>query len=160
MARFETSSDARFIAQLLAKAEPGETVTYEEMSEAIGRDVRRFARPALYTALRQQVRESRVFESVPNEGYKRLTDEQVVATQAANGLSRISRTARRTAQRVQAVNFDGLSNQSKIAHNTQLSMLGAVAQMTKPSVLLAVEQSVKQRGDCLPVGETLKLMTK
>lgn len=159
MAHFQASSDTKFIAQLLAKAEPGGTVTYQELSDAIGRDVRKFARSALCTALRHQVAEGRVFEAIHNEGYRRLTSEEVIKTQAAKGLSRISRTARRTAQRVQAVDYAKLGDSDKTAHNTQLSILGAVTQMTKPKAMMEVEKAVKTRSETLPIGETLRLMT-
>ena len=50
------SADARFLAQTLAKARPGDTVTYESLSAAIGRDVRKTAYSALQTALRMALR--------------------------------------------------------------------------------------------------------
>jgi hypothetical protein len=160
MPRFEASSDTRFIDQTLGKAEPGQTITYTELSDAIGRDVRKHARSSLMSALRMQLNEGRVFEAIANEGYRRLTDQEIIKTQAAKGLSRISRTARKTARKVACAEFQKLSNDDKVAHNTQLSMLGAVGQMTKPKAMIAVEKAVRDKGNELPIGDTLRLMTQ
>lgn len=158
--QFKASADSRFLSQKLATADVDQIITYDELSEAIGRDVRRFAKSALYTALRNQVSEGRVFEVVPKQGYRRLSDKDIIGTQFDKGRARIARTARRTAHRVQAVNFDNLDNSDKIAHNTQISMLGAVAQMARPQTFTALQEAVKQRNDALPVGDVLSLMNK
>ncbi len=160
MPQFEVSSDTRFLLQTLEKAEPGETITYESMSEAIGRDVRRHALHALYSALRMVVKEHKVFEAIPNVGYRRLTDSEIIKTQADKGMSRIRRTAKRTALRVSSAQVANLNNNEKVQMNTQLSMMGAIAHMSRPSELKVLEEKVRARADQLPIGETLSAMTK
>ncbi len=104
-------------------------------------------------------RDRLVFEAIHNVGYRRLTDEEIVKTQAAKGLSHIARTARKTARKVQCVDFSNLSNENRIQHNVQISMLGAVAQFTKPKAGNAIEGEVRRRGCELPIGDTLKLFS-
>lgn len=159
MSTFKASADTRFIAQEFAKAAPGDTITYEQLSAAISRDVRKFAQSSIYTALKMQLAEGRVFEAEPGIGYRFLTSAEIVQTQAAKGFQRIGRIAKKTARKVGAADFASLSNPDKIKHNAQLSMLGALGQMTKPAALVPVEKRVSEKLDQLAIGETLKLMT-
>lgn len=159
MARFEASSDTRFMAQLLATAKPGDTISYAQLSTAIGRDVRKHARSALHSALRMQLTNGRVFEAIQNEGYRRLTDEEILRTQAVKCLTHIRKTTHKTARKGQTVDYGALSNSDKVTHNTQLSMLGAVSQMAKPSAMLTVQKAVKEKQSELAVGDVLRLMT-
>ena len=159
MKRFEASSDTRFLAQELSQAKPGDTITYDSLSTAIGRDVRVHARGALFSALRMQLHDRRVFEAVPNVGYRLLTAEEIVRTQAAKGMQRIARTARVAGKKVASAEYDELTEQDKVAHNTQLSILGAISQMTKPVVAREIESKVRAKGAELALGETLRYLT-
>lgn len=158
MPSFQLSSDARFLTQALAAVEAGETITYEQLSAAIGRDVRQFAKGALRTAKHAQLNDRRVFETDPNIGLRLLTAAEIVNTQAAKGMAHIARTAKRTARKVGAADYATLSQAEQVAHNTQLSMLGAVGHMTKPRAFKALEAVVTERNAELPIGDTLKLM--
>jgi hypothetical protein len=157
---FLVSSDTKFIAAALAKVRPGETITYEELDKAIGRSVRSYARGSLSTALRQQVSDGRVFEVEKNVGYRLVTDSEIIRTQYVKNSAHVRRAARKTVKRIQAANFDALTKDEKTAHNTQISMLGALHQMTTPKAELAVQKEVQRRSAELPVGEVLALMTK
>jgi hypothetical protein len=157
---FLVSSDTKFIAAALSKVRQGETITYEELDKAIGRSVRAYARGSLSTALRQQVSDGRVFEVEKKVGYRLLTDSEIVKTQFAKNSAHVRRVTRKTVKRIQAAKFDALTKDEKTAHNTQISMLGALHQMTTPKAELAVQKEVQRRSAELPVGEVLALMTK
>ncbi len=160
MAQFEVSSDTRFLSHAFEQAKPGEVVTFEALSAAIGRDVRKFAVSALHSALRIQVNEGRVFEAIKNQGYQRLTDADIIRTQAAKGLSKIGRIAKRTTRKVLNVDYEALSKADQTQHNTQISMLGAVGHLSKPKALNLLQGKVADKGAQLAIGETLGLMTK
>jgi hypothetical protein len=157
---FVASADTKFIAAALAKVRHGETITYEELDKAIGRSVRVYALSSLHTALRQQVSDGRVFEVEKNVGYRLLTDSEIVQTQFAKNSAHVRRATRKTVKRIKAAKFDALSGEEKIAHNTQISMLGALHQMTTPKAELVVQKEVQRRSAELPVGDVLALMTK
>lgn len=158
MANFETSSDARFIANALANANHGEIVTYKMLSEAIGRDVRKFATGALYTAVKMQLRDSRVFECIRGVGYKLLPADEIVRTQGAKAFNAITNKARSAVKKIAAADYGQLENDQKIKHNAQISMLGAICHMTKPKSLEHVENAViAAQNKELPVGNTLAL---
>lgn len=158
MANFEASSDARFMAKVLANANPGEIVTYEMLSEAIGRDVRRFAASALFTAVKMQLRERRVFECIRGVGYKLLEGHEIVRTQGEKAFNAITNKARSAVKKIAAADYSELNNDQKVKHNAQISMLGAICHMTKPKALENVENAViAAQNKELPVGNTLAL---
>ena len=153
----KASADARFLSQALANSKDA-TVTYEVLSGAIGRDVRKHAYGALQTALRIVLRDhSMVFEAVPNVGYRRLTSAEIVETQAGKAFASMGRVSRRTARKIHAADYNSLTREQRTAHNAQLSMLGVIGHMTKPSALLNVERETAKESNELPVGKTLAL---
>ena len=56
----ETSADSRFLAERLAKVEPKGEVTYDELSEVIGRNVQNGARSSLATARKIACRDHKI----------------------------------------------------------------------------------------------------
>lgn len=161
MALFETSAETRFIFQAMDKVPHGETITYESLSESIGRDVRLYATSALSSAITMQLKKQRVFECVRGVGYKLLTSKEIVRTQGDKALSHIKRTARRYVKRIASCVYDELNDVEKIRHNAHLSALGTINYLSKPAAINQIEQELKiTRQRDLPIGNTLRLFIK
>ena len=126
--------DAAIILARLKSAKPGDVISYNEMSELIGRNVQKEARYIMETARRHAKKDRIYFGVVTNEGLQRLDDSGKV--KAGSGmLGKIRRTSRRAAQTLAAVeNFSELPNELKIAHNTALSVYGIITQATSRRV--------------------------
>ena len=154
--KFEASVDAKLIRSVLAESKVGDVVTYEQLSKAIGRDVREHARSALGTARRGLLRDERiVFGVEQNVGLVRLNDEEIVSS-AESDRRRIQRTAKRSLQRLSVVDFDKLSEEKKRAHIVASAQIGVVAMFAKSSSSKRIESKVTG-SDAIPIGETLKL---
>lgn len=140
----EISIDSHAIYQRLIKAQPGELITYVELSNIIGRDFQSFGRCNYETASRIALRDNKmVFVAVRNQGIKRLENEAIPSVIGVNSISKIRRLSKRSAKKIMATNYDALSNESKIIHNTGLSVLGAFMQMTKPKSISVIEEGIK-----------------
>lgn len=152
----ELSVDTQLLFDRLIKAKIGETVTYQELSGLIGADVQGRARGLLRTARKKAMREERmVFGVVRNVGLKRLDDSGIVSTGQLT-LAKIRRQARMGMVQLACVrNFDAMPNEAKVAHNTHMSMLGALVAATKPTKVKALESKIAAAGDKLPVGRTI-----
>lgn len=91
------SADVRALVELARGASPGNTVTYEAMSEAIGRNIQ----AKLYIWLQAQEylakHEGILFANVRSVGYQRLTTEELpdVGVRARTRIRRISRRSAR-----------------------------------------------------------------
>lgn len=153
-ADFELSADSKTLASVLLEAKKDDTITYERLSKAIGRDVRGDGAGSLQTARRIAQREQRmVFDSVRGVGLKRLQDADIVDL-SDKARDHMRRTARRTAKKLVCVDFDDLTNEKKVKHNAALSMMGALAELTTEKSLLKLQANVEHsRTDQLPAAK-------
>lgn len=152
----EMSVDTRAIIKRLTSANPGDTVTYAEISALIGRNIQNGARYVLTSAIKHELADGRVWEAVRKEGVKLLRDNEIVSV-GEQAMPRIRRVARKAVRKLTAVqDFSALPNEQKIRHNTLISALGVLAHLTKPKQLTAVEERVRQSSAALPIGKTLE----
>lgn len=151
----QISLDAQILRDRLKKAKVGDVVTYEELTQEVGRDVRGRAKAALYTARNHALKHAgMVFQAVENVGLKRLSDVEIVES-VGGDLKLIRRKARKSATKLTKVAFDKLPNEQKIDHNAKLSMLGALQQFSAPQSLIAVRSKVQESNQALSIGRTL-----
>lgn len=152
----EANIDTKILHDFLKTAKVGQLITYDELSALIGRDVREAARGCMTSAIRRALRDNLVFEAVRNEGYRLLPDEKIAGV-GMNAVKRIRRTASRAARKLSCVrDFDAMSNEAKVAHNTGLSVLGAIAHSAGHTAVKRVSRIVEQAATQLPIAKTLE----
>lgn len=155
----EKSVDTKVIEALLAEAVVGQVITYEEMSKAIGRDVRQHALSSLVTARRSLEKDKRIVFGVErNVGLKRLNDVEIVST-AESSRRHMQRTAKRSLTKLATVNFENLDADAKRQHVTYSAQLGALAMFAAKASTKKIEGKVNGSSRDLPIGETLKLFS-
>lgn len=150
----ELSIDAQAIERRLDAVNPGETVTYAELSRLVGRDVQKDRGP-LQTAMRRLTANQKVFSAVRGEGVKRLTDAEILGLSPA-ALASMSGKARRTAKKLAAVDYAALDQQQQAAHNAALSVFAVVSHMARPASMKLLEARVAETHEALPIGRTLE----
>jgi hypothetical protein len=153
----ERSIDTETLVRHLRSLAVGGFSSYEELGGLIGRDVQNGARHILSSAMRILLREDRiVLAPVRDEGLKRLNDLEIVAT-GLETTARIRRLARRGARKVTAVeNYDGLPKDAQVAHNTHLSIFGAIGQFTRPRIVERLTGAVEKAQHRLPLAKLLE----
>lgn len=148
------SVEAQTLLKRLLRAAIGEIVTYDELSQLIGRDVRPSAHRAyvmLVTAKKKALAEQNYhFEAVRGVGLKRCSDaEKVDGAQAYLGRARTAATkAARVATSVD--DFEGLSSEMQIKHNMLLSQAGLIRQATDARTAKKIANVVKTQQSVLP----------
>jgi hypothetical protein len=157
--KFEKSADTKIIESVLAEAKIGETVTYETLSKAIGRDVRTFAFASLRSA-RHGLLQSKnyVFGVEQNVGLVRLDDDQIVDS-TEDDRKRMQRAANRTIKKLGVVDYGKLSEDKKKQHVVASATMGAVALFSGKNAQKRIEQKVTPGTAQLAIGETLKLFS-
>lgn len=158
---FEMSIDTRLAFERISRCAPDEIVTYEELSEILGRDAQSSGRHNVDSARRMLLRGEggtrMAFSAVAGVGIKRMADSEL-ANSGRHFMSRIRGISKRGAQTLAAVgDFDSLPNESKIAHNAALSLLGAIAQASKEKAIQKVESAVESANEKLSFAKTLAL---
>lgn len=150
---FQMSADAHSISKHLQSTQIGQTVTYEELSKIIGRDIKKEAKSALYTALKHLQKESRfVFGTIKGEGIKRLDNAEIVSL-SDKARNAIRRTARRTVKKIVCADYDKLTNEFKIKHNAAISVFGVMTELTFDKSMRKIEQKITATGESLPVAK-------
>lgn len=149
------SADTLTIEHRLRNTQPGDVVTYEELSTLLGRDVREYCRSNVATARKSLIHDSIYFDTVENEGFRRLNNEEACAA-ASFYTKRLRRTARRGLTHLQHVKFDELSDDSKKKHLATSAQLGAIHLFSGNNATKRIESKVSGSMP-IPIGETLKL---
>lgn len=152
------SAEAQRLAQRLSEVQPGEVVTYCELTTLIGLDVQTRGRGLLATARKHVLRDQQlVFEPIRNEGMKCLTDEEIAASGASH-LRRIHNASRRGVKKLSAVkNFAQLTPVQQLRHNTSMTLLATFFEVSRAKNMQRVEHVVQHAGRALPLQETLKV---
>lgn len=154
---FEKSSDTKILESVLGEAKIGQMVTYEELSTAIGRDVRKFALPSLRSARRGLLKSKDfVFGCESGVGLRRLNDSQIIDS-AEDDRKRMKRAATRSLQKLSVVDFETLPPVKKKQHTVAAAQMGAIAMFSSTSSRKRIEASVNESKSTLAIGETLSL---
>ncbi len=156
---FEAAVDTRLLLAALSKIGVDETITFETLSDAIGRPVTG-GDPHMQSARRMAERDTgAVFSSVHGQGYKRLTDVDVVRA-SESGLKRIKRAARREGNRLSTVDPIKLSNGDRDLYHARLSSFAIVAHITKPQSIDKLTLAARNKGQELAIAQTLQALSE
>jgi hypothetical protein len=150
--------ETRIVLERLAKAQPGETVTYEELDRITGCNVRK-RRNVLTTPINKLLNEqAMVFVSEVGKGIRLLTNEEI-PNLGQRDITRVGRIAKRSIKRLAAVDYDKLSEQGKIIHNTSMTILALAQRSSTTKSMSLVQEAVGKRTSPLPLGDTLRLFS-
>ncbi len=161
--RYEYYADVYVIRDLFAQAEIGETISFQQIADLLGRAVDGSMYGAIHQAKILLEKEDRmVFGNIRNVGYKRLTDPEIIESFEVDR-RRLRRKAQRAARRLTNVNdYSTLSPENKIIHQAGLGVLAAVARVTAPKMLENVKDTVSptisDKPTQVPVGRILEIM--
>lgn len=147
---FETSTDSKTLAAVLAAATVGQIISYDELSKAIGRTV---TASKLSTARHIVQREQRiVFGAVAGVGLKRLSDAEIVDL-SDSARDHLRRTTRKTAKKLHCVDYDAMPKDKQTKHNTALSMLGVIGELSTEKSTQRLSQLIESTGTSLPTAK-------
>lgn len=153
----ENETDIETIARLLKAASIGATVTYEAMTDAIGRDIQDHRHLLLAAQRRTEEEIGALFGTVRGEGVKRLPSDEV-ASVGSHTIRRIRRAARRGMQRLTVVRANDLPMDDARKIIAQRSQLGAIALVSDNRSTPAIQRSVDAMdGTTVPAGRVLDL---
>jgi len=155
----EAGLDSRLAYERLMKAEPSEVVTYDELSRLVKRNVQGDGRHVIQTARRMAQREDQiVFECVRNVGLRRMLDGEI-AQLGRPAIRSIRRKVRRTARKIACLSdFDALTNDEKLRHNTDLSVLGVLGHCTEPRRVKKLAHKLLDSSHALPTAAALDVL--
>lgn len=157
--QYQKSADTKIIESALAEASVGDTVTYETLSKAIGRDVRQFAWNAVSTARNSLLNEKKfVFGIEKNVGLVRLNDSQIVDTSESDR-RKMKRAAGRSIRKLGVVDYAKLTDDKKKQHTIAAAQMGAISMFAGKSATKKIATKVNEGKETLAIGETLAMFS-
>ncbi len=157
---FERAIETQAAIDVMSPIERGETVTYLALEEVMGCSPQKGGRSNVNSARQYLQREhGMVFAAVPNVGYKRLKDTEIVKS-SPEALTKSLRASRRAVQRLTCVEFDGLSEGDKVQHQVHLSLFGAIQAISKADAAKKLTKRVEETRRSLPLNQTLEAFKK
>ena len=157
---FDRVIETQKAIDLMAPIARGEIATYAALEKEMGCNPQLGGRSNVNSARRYLQREHGiVFVAVPNVGYKRLTDTEIVKS-SPEALTKSRRASRRAAQRLTCVEYDDLSKEDKVSHQVHLSLFGAIQAISKADAAKKLTTHVTETMRSLPLNQTLECFRK
>ena len=156
--RFGRSFEVLEIVKILSKTQPGDIVTYDVLSEAIMGNCSpgEPKYPYILNARRILINEHKmVFKAVPNSGVERLNDVQIV-DRSERKLASTALAAKKEMRILTFVDFDKLSEEQRLTHNTQMSIFNVIKTVGQTDKVKMIKNVIGNMGNRLEIAETVK----
>ena len=154
---FQRGADASRLHEELTLTPVGKVVTYERLTDALGKPVTG-ASGALTSARRIAQREDgMVFACIRGAGLKRL-DSEAIVDMSGMRVQGVRRHARRVVKTLTLAIYEELRDASKQKAIAIASVLSVVADLAREKSIHTVEIAASGRAARLPIAETLRAL--
>ena len=153
------SIETSMVIALMKKAEIGETIPYDKIFEACGKNPQTTGRGYVQTARTRLLNDDGiVFGCVREVGYKRLSDDEIVDLPEIDR-KKIHRTVNRGAKKLTGINdYESLSASDKLKHNVGATMYGLLSRVSKKKTINRLMDTVKTNNSPIPSADVLKYL--
>lgn len=155
--RFEVSTDTEKCCDFLRTRQQA---TYLEISQHLGRDVRKRDRYVLEAARRKLEREGIVFVVQTCIGVIRASDAQVAQLSTDVPIGKIGRTIKRAKKRERVVNLQNLTAEERAAFYVGRAVLGAMSQADRLAFRNLLRKEADNTDGPVPIERTIELFSK
>lgn len=154
---FEASSDTLRCMDFLRSRQ---RASYLEISQHLGRDVRKRDRYVLESARKQLEREGIIFVIERNVGLSRANSEQIATLATVIPMERIKSVTHKAKKREKAVNVQELSSEARARFYIGGAVLGMIEMMNGKAAKKEVEKVVNAVSEPISLEETISLFSK
>lgn len=150
---FQIGTETKTLAHVLRQAKIGDVVSYQALTESIGVNVQSAGRSILASARKLVQREDKmVFDVDRNIGLKRLDDPSIISLSDKHR-DHIRRTARKTVKAIACVDYQTLTRENQVRHNTALSMAAFFMQAATDTSAKRLSAKIESVGTELPAAK-------
>lgn len=153
--QFEMSLETRLLVDMLSQVEPGQTVTFADMTAKVGVDVSGGYGPLQSAKKRVFNDTGAVFSSIKGVGYARLRDGEIVEDAAADR-RRVHRMATRATRKLAAVDFDALTVEQRLTHNVEMTIFNAQRLLARKSSEAKIRGLASKNNEALTLARTIE----
>lgn len=159
--KFQRSIETQELMRVLGEMLPGDKITYQELSKVSMGDCspRGDKNSFLHSARRILAKEKGMeFDSIPNVGIYCMTDRDKVK-KSGRVLPSMARRAKRCMASLISVEYEKLTEDEKIRHNTTMSIMNVVKTVGSADKVEKVKKLVQSTRSRLELSETIKSFT-
>lgn len=153
-----TTADRIACYEILETAERGEVITYNRLSKACGRDIRKF-RSGLDSARDRLLEIGIVFQTVRGVGLRRMEPAEHVRDAQATVIG-VRRKAQKGLKRAAAAQVDEMTSAQRIEHAAMSTALGSAAKTTRYATLQRNRQDAIDSANSVAIPSNLQRNTK
>lgn len=153
------------IIKVLKTVQEGQTIGYDELSKAIGMNVRPQHEGYGYQHSAREILERDndiAFDVVPKVGLRRLTPEEVATGTGSTYLNHKKSLIRRSRRRIKTVDdhYENLSNEAKMRVTAHRTILAFDHELSKSKNILKIDNKVREFNKLIGFQDTIKLFEK
>jgi hypothetical protein len=154
----EASIDSRLIYGAIKNLNFGEIITYQEISDLIGRDILK-NRSLLQTARNMAMRfDNIVFDCVLKIGLKRLNDSEITEMSSTKPFLHIRSYISSASKKISCIDKEKLNNEERLKMYSTISIFGVLKEISTPSSVIKL-QKITTNSE-LPVAKTVDYFFK
>lgn len=156
----ELSADASLLISEISRKKPGDVITWKWMSEIVGWNLQE-KNGVMQTVKNRLLRDYRyVLGTIHGEGYKILTDAEVVEGEAARDRAMRAKAAKRTKRKLQAVELSNLDDVQKQRCFAEVTAAHLAIESSKETSVKRLESSINGAGAPLALNKALEAIKK
>ena len=152
----EMSAETRLLSELIGAMQVGDVLTYEKLSEHIGRDVRLHALSSLGSARKIAQRDFGVVVGVIRKvGIERMGDAGILGI-VDQSVLRARRAFGRTAKTLRVADYARLTEAQQAEYNAKASTVAVIYRITSAKGQKSLATALQETRAELPVAKTLE----
>lgn len=152
----EMSYNTRLIVARFAETKTGEIITYEELSQVIGKNIHNGGIGMVYSALRIVRRDyGFVFETIRKVGFKQASDEEILNSSISILPARMKSLARRESKKIACVNNENMTNEMRVKRDMSLALIGITELFTGTKNLKILEGKITETAKLPPLKDIM-----
>jgi len=155
--QFQKHPDTSLIERLLRTVKVGELITYDQLSEQLGRDYRKFCLSHGQSARRSLEKAGVYFLAVPNEGYRRLSESEKITITGRSRLRNARSQTRKGLAVIGRTNLSELDDATRREALTTVSQLQAVQLFASGKSAKKIESKLQDSNMTLALGQTIAM---
>lgn len=155
-------AETEILCNRIAKLEPGELLTYAEMSKLIAQDVQGVARGVLTSARNKAANDFDVVTvTVIKEGIRRAmgADYGSIVSSALEHTRRKTRRALKHSLKMPQEEYDGMPHEKQVDLNLKRTTASTLLHFSSPKVEKQLGAAVSVKNSRLAIGDVLKIAT-
>jgi hypothetical protein len=153
----QISVDAQILVKTLSEVKIGQEITYEQLSKEIGRDLRNGCSGILQTARNRVFRDHGIHFCVIRGVGLRRSDNHDKVIAASSRFKRVKTQSRKGIAELASVDYEQLSNEDRVKHNSALAQWSVFQHMLTPKAEKLLSKKISEAGIAIPIAKTLEL---